>query len=255
MGMSVNIDLYICLCMRSSVSRFVYVYEQVCVYSGFCEYMFHIHIYIHVCECIFVQTSVYAHACICTCLGIYVCIQVFGFVSLCVCICLYIYICLCVCIFVTHMPVYVSRSLVCVCVWVCKCVWRWACGSCLLCVSWITKLKVPFHSPHLFGLHPGLLCIYGYMCMGAVGTGLAPEQDALTWMSLGQAPYFSYKQPWPTLVTEPNCVAQAKVKFSGQSGFWWRTWFGVIPANQASYPRAAGVGLPLDKSNYVTINC
>lgn len=37
-----------------------------------------------------------------------------------------------------------------------------------------------FHSPHLFGLHPGFLCIYGYMCMGAVGTGFTPEQDALT---------------------------------------------------------------------------
>lgn len=88
--------------------------KSVCI-QGFVSTCFHIHTYIHVCECIFVYAYLYMH------MFVFVHALVYMFVSrslgmyLCVYVFFYIYICLCVCIFVTHMPVYVSRSLVCKC--------------------------------------------------------------------------------------------------------------------------------------------
>lgn len=171
-------------------------------------------------------TNICIYTCLYLYMSLYVCLYPGLWVCIFVCMYLFIYIGLCVCIFVTRACVCVQSFSVCMCVsvQVCMEVSLWELSSVCVLDYQTQGARLSdrhFHSPHLFGLHPGLLYVYGYMCMGAVGTGLAPEQDNLTGMSLGQPPYFSYKQPWPTLVTlEPNCMAQAKVKFSGQLGFW-----------------------------------
>lgn len=186
-----------CFHIHTYMSVSVYVYKHLYI---------HMFVFVHVSVCMFVSRS----------LGMYLCVYVF----------VYIYRSLCMHMCYTRACVCVQSFSVCMCVSVQVCMemslWELSSVCVLDYQTQGARLSARhFHSPHLFGLHPGLLYVYGYMCMGAVGTGLAPEQDNLTGMSLGQAPYFSYKQPWPTLVTlEPNCVAQAKVKFSGQLGFW-----------------------------------
>lgn len=136
----------------------IYVYKHL--------YM-HMFVFVHVSVCMFVSRS----------LGmcLYVCVYVF----------VYIYRSLCMHICYTHAYVCVQIFSVCMCVNVQVCMevslWELSPVCVLDCQTQGARLSDRhFHSPHLFDFAPGLLCIYGYMCMGAVGTGLAPEQDDLT---------------------------------------------------------------------------
>lgn len=115
----------------------------------------------------------------------YVCLYPGLLVCIFVCMYLIIYIGLCVHICYTHACVCIQIFSVCMCVsvQVCMEVSLWELSPVCVLDYQTQGARLSdrhFHSPHLFGLHPGLLCIYGYMCMGAVGTGLAPEQDGLT---------------------------------------------------------------------------
>lgn len=111
-------------------------------------------VFVHVSVCMFVSRS----------LGVYLCVYVFVFIyrSLCMHIC-YTHACVCVQIFSVCM---------CVSVQVCMEVSLWELSPVCVLDYQTQGARLSdrhFHSPHLFSL-----------CMGAVGTGLAPEQDNLT---------------------------------------------------------------------------